>query len=138
MQFQRYVTKDGFPGVTWEQEVPSGETEYSRTQEITWKLALLAGLLAFGAALGAGQALGPALGIGVAVGLVLAAADGLRSMKFNIQGTTIGGFEKTQAEREAEQRWKVTRLYRRERRWAEVQSRAAEQGAVFHPDAGGG
>ena len=120
MQFQRYVTKDGFPGVTWEQEVPSGETEYSRTQEITWKLALLAGLLAFGAALGAGQALGPALGIGVAVGLVLAAADGLRSMKFNIQGTTIGGFEKTQAEREAEQRWKVTRLYRRERRWAEV------------------
>src|SRR5688572_10011812 len=115
MQFQRYVTKYGFPGVTWEQEVPSGETEYSRTQEITWKLSLLAGLLAFGAMLGAGQGLGPALGVGVAVGLVLAAAEGLRSTKFNIQGVTVGGYEKTEAEREVERRSRVTRIYRRER-----------------------
>jgi hypothetical protein len=120
MQFQKYVTADGFPGVTWEQEVPTGETEYSRTQEITWKLSLLIGLLAFGAMLGGGWDLGTALGVGVAVGLVIAAADNLRTMRFNIQGVTIEGQPKTEAEREVERRSKVTRLYRRERRWAEV------------------
>jgi hypothetical protein len=106
--------------VTWEQEVPTGETEYTRTQEITWKLAVLGGLVAFGAMLGGGWDLGTALGVGVAVGVTIAAADSLRSMKFNIQGVTVGGHEKTEAEREVERRSKVTRIYGRERRWAEV------------------
>jgi hypothetical protein len=131
MQFQKYVTKDGFPGVTWEQEVPSGETQYTRTLELTWKLSLLAGLLAFGAALGAGQELGPALGIGAGVGLVLAAADGLRSMKFNIHGVTVGGYEKTESERKVLERAKLTRIYRRERRWAEVRFDARNNLLLF-------
>jgi hypothetical protein len=120
MQFQRYVTTDGFPGVTWEQEVPTGETEYSRTHEMTWKLSLLAGLVVFGAMLGGGWDVGTALGVGVAVGLVIAAADNLRTMGFNIQGVTIEGRPKTEAERAVERRSKVTRLYGRERCWAEV------------------
>jgi hypothetical protein len=120
MQFQRYTTAEGFPGVAWEQEVPTGETEYSRTRELSWRLGVLIGLVAFGAMLGSGNDLGPALGVGVVVGFVVAGADSLRSIKFNIQGTTVGGFEKTEAEREAERRWKVTRLYRREMRCAEV------------------
>ena len=120
MQFARYTTKDGFPGVAWEQEVPTGETEHTRTQELRWKLSLLLGLIVFGAMLGAGSELGTALGVGAFAGVVLAAADGLRSMKLNIQGVTVGGFEKTEAEREAERRWKVTRLYRHEARGAEV------------------
>jgi hypothetical protein len=120
MRFQRYTTAEGFPGVAWEQEVPTGETEYSRTQELRWRLAILIGLVVFGAMLGAGSDLGTSLGVGVAAAFVVAAADGLRSMKFNIQGTTVGGFEKTEHEREAERRWKVTRLYRSERRCAEV------------------
>jgi hypothetical protein len=120
MQFQRYSTADGFPGVTWEQEVPTGETEYSRTQELKWKLSLLLGLVVSGGMLGSGSDLGTALFGGIAAGLVLAAAEGLRSMKFNIQGVAIGGHEKTEAERENERRWKVTRLYRGERRWAEI------------------
>src|SRR5262245_56561048 len=101
MEFQRYATGEGFPGVTWAQEVPTGETEHSRTQEIRWKLSLLGGFVAFGAMLGSGSDLGTSLGVGVLVGVVLAAADGLRSMKFNIQGVTVGGFEKTEHEREA-------------------------------------
>lgn len=131
MQFQKYVTADGFPGVTWEQEVPTGETEYTRTQEITWKLSLLIGLLAFGAMLGAGQGFGPALGVGVAVGLVIAAADSLRSVKLNIQGVSVGGYEKTQAERKVEERSRVTRIYRHERRWAEVHFDARNKLLLF-------
>lgn len=121
MQFQRYTTDQGFPGVTWEQEVPTGETEYSRTRELQWKLSVLAGLVVFGAMVGSGSEPGMAVAGGVITAVVLAAAEALRGMKVNVQGVTVGGFEKTEGEREAEQRWKVTRLYRREGRWAEVQ-----------------
>jgi hypothetical protein len=131
MLFKRYTTAEGFPGVAWEQEVPTGETEYSRTQELRWRLAVLIGLVVFGAMVGSGSELGPSFGVGVVAGLVVAGADSLRSMKFNIQGTTVGGFEKTEYEREAERRWKVTRLYRRERRCAEVHFVAKSKTLAF-------
>jgi hypothetical protein len=120
MQFQRYKTADGFPGVAWEQEVLTGETAYSRTRELQWKLAVLLGLVVFGAMLGAGSEFGTAVFGGIAAAVVVAAPEALRAMRLHIPGATIGGFDKTAGERETERRWKVTRLYRRERRWAEV------------------
>ena len=120
MEFQRYTTKEGFPGVAWQQEVPTGESAYSRSRELQWKVALLVGLLVFGAILGAGSQLGTALFGGIAVAVVIAVPEMLRAMRLHIPGATIGGSEKTEGEREAERRWRVTRLYRRERRWAEV------------------
>jgi hypothetical protein len=52
-------------------------------------------------------------------------------VKFNVQGATVGGFEKTEGEREAERRWRVTRLYRVEQRWAEVHFEAESKKLVF-------
>jgi hypothetical protein len=131
IDFQRYRTADGFPGIAWEQEVLTGETAYSRTSELRWKLAALCGLLVCGVMLGAGWDFGSGV-IGGLIALALVGApEAFRAMRLNVDGATVGGLAKTDAENEAERRWKVTRLYARERRRAEIRFEPVSKTLLF-------
>jgi hypothetical protein len=131
IDFQRYRTADGFPGVAWEQEVLTGETAYSRTSELRWKLAALCGLLVIGVTLGAGWDFGSALVGGLIALAFVGAPEAFRAMRLNVDGATVGGLAKTDAENEAERRWKVTRLYGRERRCAEIRFEPVSKMLLF-------
>jgi hypothetical protein len=117
--FQRYTTAEGWPGVRWEQVVPTGETLLSRRQELQWRFAVLLGLAVFGATLGVRFPVWWAAVASLAAALVLSSPEILRSVRIggNGAGRAQGPSEN---ERVLEAEARVVRFARRERRWAEL------------------
>jgi hypothetical protein len=130
MQVVRYTTKDGFAGVAWDQEVAAG-TAYAHTRELQWKLAVLVGLVAFGIALGAGADFGTAVVGGLVVAALAGVPEAFRAMRLHVEGAQVGGLQRTDSEIEAERRAKVTRVYARERRLAEVRFEPVTKTLLF-------
>lgn len=120
MKWQRYTTADGWPGVSWEQTVPTGETLFARRRELQWRCAVLVGLALFGAMLGVGLPLWAAAPASLAAAFVLSSPEILRSIQIgpNGAGSARGPSEN---ERALDEEAKVIRFGRREKCCAEVE-----------------
>jgi hypothetical protein len=120
VKWRRYATADGWPGVTWEQTVPTGETLFARRRELQWRCAVLVGLVLFGAMLGVGLPLWLAAPACLAAAFVLSSPEILRSIQIgaNGAGPARGPSEN---ERALDEEAKVIRFGRQEKRWAEVE-----------------
>jgi hypothetical protein len=115
MQFSRYVTQEGFPGVSWEQDVLSGATEYTRQRSLQRRVFVLAALAVGGLAFGAGQDIGVAAFVGLIGGAV-----GMGLILFLLGKSHIGD-GRTPGDQRLHQLLMAQPIYRREWVAAEVQ-----------------
>jgi hypothetical protein len=130
MNLERYTTADGWPGLRWEQEVPTGQTAFAVSRGRQFKIAGVAGLMLFVVILvsGGGPVAATLLAL-LGVGLVAAPGpfEGVSVQPAEWMGIKIGPWRLSEAEREARARQRVTPLYAKESWRAEV---AAEAGAT--------
>ena len=111
MNIQRYqASSEGWPGVRWEQLVPSAETLASRRRRWRWRLAWVAGL-AFGWGVWAyGDGVFSAVVAGLALTLVLLAPEAWRALSFDFGSAgSTKPLEPTEDERAARARAQVKR-----------------------------
>jgi hypothetical protein len=120
VNIQRYETADGWPGVRWEQDVPSGWTWHSVIRLVSWGLGGVLGLVVFISTWLSGTSLSWCLFWAGIATLALGAPDALNRFVAGLEGKQGGGPNLTDAERERLARWKVKQIYRTECWRAEV------------------
>jgi hypothetical protein len=118
MKWRRYTTAEGWPGVHWEQAVPTGETLYARRHELHWRLGVLLGLVVLGLTLGIGLPLLWCVAAGLVAALVVASPELLVALP--LPGPAQPGQGPSESERVLEAEARVVRYVRREQRWAEL------------------
>jgi hypothetical protein len=118
MTWRRYTTADGWPGIHWEQLVPTGETLFARRRELQARCAVLLGLALFGTLLGIGFPLIWSVTGSLVAGLVVASPEIARSLPVGVGEHTPRG--PSEHERMLEAEAKVVRYGRWEKRWAEA------------------
>jgi hypothetical protein len=135
VKWQRYTTAEGWPGVHWEQLVPTGETLFSRRAELQWRFAILFGLAILGVTLGMGFPMAWAVPAGLVAALAVSAPEIVRWMPL---GTNGGNSSQgpSENERTLEAQARVVRYARWENRWAEVTLDRASRALRFELMAG--
>src|SRR5262245_28452585 len=111
MKCQRYRTADGWPGVHWEQVVPTGETLFSRRSELQWRFAVLLGVAVFGALVGMGLPVAWAALASLIAAFVVSSSEVMGALEAR---AGRGGGRPSENERMLEAEAKVTRYGRRE------------------------
>jgi hypothetical protein len=118
MKASAYTTAEGWPGVHWEQVVPTGETLFSRRSELHWRFGVLVGLAALGMMLGVGLPLLWAITGSLIATLVVASPEIVQALP--VPGAGPDGQRPSENERTLEVEARVVRYGRAEKRWAEV------------------
>lgn len=117
---ERYTTADGWPGVRWDQEVPTGESWYTRFQLVQQVAALVlgAGLMAW--LWSSGVEFGWAAFWGVVVAFAIMAPEAFNRIGASLEGKGGSGPGKSDWERDWTARWKASPLFRRQHCSAEM------------------